>query len=421
MNKTRLKNGITIITKRIASSHAVSIGFWIKTGSIHENNKERGYAHFLEHMIFKGTKKRSAKQIAQEIDSAGAYINAITAKEYTAYYINIIHDKIDLALDILTDILENSVFNSNEIQKEKQVVLEEIKMYKDTTSELVHDKLIEAMLWGHPIGYPILGDENTIKGITDKKLINFFLKHYLSHNIIISASGNISHKKIVDHIIKKKFFNKYTGLEVNNNNINIKTKPRSIILTKKLEQIHLCLGFPSIPITNKSRYALYTLNAIFGSSMSSRLFQEIRESMGLCYSIYSFNSLYKNTGVFGIYAGTGINFFEKTLKEILKQIKKIKKNKLSKQEIINAKEHLKGNMALSYENIDTHMNSLARQEIYFKKHITFKEQLQMVDKIKPEDIHKAIQIIFPDDYKIIVSSIGHSDHKKILKKTNLSI
>ena len=420
MRKTVLENGITILTKNIPSSHAVSLGFWVKAGSIHENKSQSGCAHFLEHMIFKGTKKRSARQIANEIDTAGAYINAGTAKEYTSYYISIIHDKIDLALDILTDIIENSVFAPIEIRKERQVVLEEIKMYEDSPAELVQDNLIESMLQGHPIGHSILGKREIIENISRKKLISFFKAYYHPGNIVISAAGRISHDRIIDYISKKKFFKRKVS-SGKAPSVEDKIKPKSTIVSKDLAQVHFCLGFPGIPISDKSRYALYVFNSMFGASMSSRLFQNIREAMGLCYSIYSFNSMYKDLGVFGVYAGTGVNSFQRALNEVLKEIGKIKKGKMSKKEVFGAKEHLKGNMALAYENIDAHMNSMARQEIYYNKQILFKKQIKAIDMVSLDDVHNIAQRIFPDDYKIIVSSIGHKDHKKILNKTDLAL
>lgn len=421
MRKTILKNGITILTKYIPTSHAVSIGFWVKAGSIHEESKEKGYAHFLEHMMFKGTKKRDAKKIAQEIDTAGAYINAGTSKEYTSYYINIIKDKTDLAMDVLTDITENSIFDKKEMEKEKQVILEEIKMYEDTPTELVQDNLVEAMLGDHPIGHSILGSKKTIKDVTRKNILAFYGKYYKARNIIITAAGNMSHDKIVNYLDKKKFFYKKAEREEFPDNRQTDIISKDIIISQDLSQVHFCLGFPGISVIDGSRYAYYILNSLFGASMSSRLFQRIRESMGLCYSIYSFNSMYKDHGIFGIYAGTSVNTFQKALKEILNEIKRIKRGKLSDKEITSAKEHLKGNIVLAYESIDTHMNTLARQEIYYKKHHTLKEQLQIIDKVKPEDISTAIQTIFPSDYKIIISSIGHNDHKKILDNMDLVI
>jgi predicted Zn-dependent peptidase len=421
MKKTVLKNGITVITKKIPTSNSVSLGFWVKTGSIHESKEESGYAHFLEHMMFKGTKKRSAKEIAHVIDSAGAYINAGTSKEYTSYYINIIDTKINLALDILTDILGNSTFQEKEIKKERQVVLEEISMYEDTPSELVHDKLIEAMLWKHPIGHPILGQTRSIKKVSRNKLVKFFKRRYSPDKILITAAGNVSHENLLRYLRKVKFFSNTAQNKTAENEVENKIQSRNIILDKELAQVHFCMGFPSIPITHKLRHSLYILNAIFGSSMSSRLFQRIREDQGLCYSIYSFNSMYMKNGIFGIYAGTGLPTFEKTLTGTLKEIKKLKKKLVLKEEMQNGKEHLKGNMALAYENINTHMNSLARQEIYYGKQASLKQQIKNIDKVSLESIEEVINTIFPDDYKIIISSIGNKNHRKIINNIDLHI
>lgn len=421
MKKTILPNGIILLSKHIPSSHAASIGIWIKTGSINEKKSENGYAHFLEHMIFKGTERRSAEEIAQEVDSAGAYINAATSKEYTTYYINIIDTKIDLALDILTDILDHSTFQQEEINKEKLVILEEIKMYEDTPSEQVQDNLIEAMMDGHPIGNPILGKKEIIKKTGRDQLVNFFNNNYTSSNIIISAAGNIDHNYIADYITKVKFYHDKTEDQQDQIDMDHEIKARNIIQCKDFSQVHFCLGFPCITITSSLRYAIYILNAIFGASMSSRLFQRIRENLGLCYSIYSFNSLYKDNGLFGVYTGTSINTFEKSLNEIMQEIKKIKKVFLTKQEIINSKEHLKGNMALAYENISTHMNSLARQEIYYGEHFTFEELIRRIDQVTDDELKQSIDVIFPDNYKITVSSIGPKKHNKILNKSDLVI
>ncbi|MBU1077708.1 MAG: insulinase family protein [Spirochaetes bacterium] len=421
MKKSVLKNGITLLTEHISSSHAISVGFWLKTGSIEEAEKENGYAHFLEHMIFKGTKKRSPEMIAQEIDAAGAYINAATSKEYTTYFINIIDSKIDLAMDILTDIIDNSVFDSQEIEKEKQVILEEIKMYEDTPLEQVQDNLTEAMLFGHPISNPILGRKKNIRKITKEKIKTFYNRHYYPENTIVTAAGNVDHDKIKEYLIRSKFLDKKHLPRPAEKRFAGQIKSKDIIMAKDLAQVHFCLGFPSIKITDNLRYALYIFNAIFGSTMSSRLFQKIRESMGLCYSIYSFNSLYREAGLFGIYTGTGIQSFEKALKAILEEISKIKKDKFTQKEISNAKEHLKGNLALAYENINTHMNNLARQEIYYEKHFTFDEIIKKIEMVRSEDVENAINLVFPDDYKVIIASIGNKNHKKILKKFDLII
>ncbi len=416
MEKTTLDNGIRILTKKIPTSNAVSIGFWIQAGSSVETKGEQGYSHFLEHMMFKGTKSRTDKQIAEEIDKAGAYINAGTAKEYTSYYINIIHNKIEIALDILTDILENSTFLFDAINREKQVVLEEFKMYQDTPSEIVLDNLMEGLLSGHPLSLPILGKKEIIQDIDNKKLTNFYNEHYFADNLIITAAGQVAHEQVVNYIKNKKFYFTRTHSHQNSQVPIHSIQSKDIILEKDLEQVNFCLGFPGIPIASDLRFALYIINSIFGASMSSILFQRIRENLGLCYSIYSYDSLFKERGVFGIYSATSIAFFEKELLEILKVIREFKKKQISDEMIQDAKEHLKGNLALSFESIDTHMNNLGRQEIFFKEHYTFNDLIKLIDKVNKDQIFEVIQTLFPDNYKIIIASLGNKKHKKILSK-----
>lgn len=419
MERTRLSNGITVVTRKIPSSKAVSIGFWLKSGSTYEGNEEQGYSHFLEHMMFKGTKRRTEKQIAQEVDRAGAYINAGTSKEYTSYYINIIHDKIGLALDILTDLLENSVFLPAAIHREKQVVLEEIKMYEDTPSEIVQDNLLEGMLAGHPLAHPILGRRKAVQEITGAKIRSFYEKHYFPQNLIISAAGNLSHRRLVDTLVGSRFF---SGRKARKNSHVIRLRniqARPVLVEKDLAQVNFCLGFPGLPVTSPLRYALHIVNAILGASMSSILFQKIREEMGLCYSIYSFENLFRDLGVFGIYSATSISNFEKEITEILRIIRQFRKDRLDAQQIRDAKEHLKGNLALAFESIDMHMNNLGRQEIFYKRHYTFEEIIRMIDRVNQEDIRRVMDAVFPSGRRITVSSIGDPKHRKILEKLDL--
>ncbi|MDD5066897.1 MAG: pitrilysin family protein [bacterium] len=421
MERTVLENGIVVLTRKITTSRAVSIGFWIKSGSTFETADENGYSHFLEHMMFKGTVRRTEKQIAHEIDKVGAYINAGTSKEYTSYYINIIQDKLDVALDILTDILENSTFLPENIAKEKQVVLEEIKMYEDTPPELVQDNLLEGMLSGHPLARPILGRKDLIEAIDRDKLSRFYGKHYYPHNLIVAAAGNLNHKKIIDYLNRKKFLHKRKNgknshtLKINN------IRAREMIVEKDLAQVNFCLGFPGLPLRSELRFALHIVNAVLGSSMSSILFQKIRENMGLCYSIYSFENLFKDLGIFGIYSATSIRNFEKELNEIIRIIREFRKLKIKDETIRDAKEHLKGNLALAFESIDTHMNNLGRQELFYQKHYLFDDLIRLIDKVNKDQIHQVLHTIFPDRYKIIISSIGNKKHRKILEKLDLVI
>ena len=367
-------------------------------------------------MLFKGTKKRTAQDIAKEVDRVGAYLNATTTREYTGYFINIRKDKLELALDILTDIIENSTFPEKEIKREKQVVLEEIKMYEDSPDELVHDHLFEAMLWKHPLGKPILGDRRSIKKIKRRKILNFYNKYYTPNRLVISGAGYLDHNYVLKYLEKKKFLYSRRKSENELYNFTNKFQSRDYVVIRNLAQVHFCLGFRGIPADHPLRHSLYVLNTMLGSSMSSRLFQQIREKFGLCYSIYSFYSAFKEYGIFGIYAGTSIETFEKSFNKIIEEIKKIKKYGFTKDEIEDAKEHIKGHLALSYENNEIRMNRLAKQEMIFGRYFSYNEIVKLIDKVNTDTIMEVVEKIFPSNYKIVISSIGEERHTKILNK-----
>jgi len=421
VKKDIFENGLKIVTEKITTSNSLSIGFWVESGSANEKENEAGYAHFVEHMLFKGTKKRTAQQIAQEVDKVGAYLNATTTREYTGYFINIRKDRIDLALDILTDIIENSVFAEKQIKREKLVVLEEIKMYEDSPDEIVHDHLFRAMFGSHPLGRPILGTKKSIKKIKRENLINFYKRFYRPDKIIISAAGNVDHNYILEYLKKNRFLHSAEKVDFSDIQAQNKLQPQDYIIPRDLAQVHFCLGFPGLSANHPLRHSLYVLNTIFGSSMSSRLFQNLREKLGLCYSIYSFYSAFKSLGIFGIYAGTSLNTFEKAISQIIKEIKKIKKYGFTKNEIEDAKEHIKGHLALSYENNEVRMNRLAKQEMIFGRYFSYKEIVKMIDKVNADSIMEVVDKVFPDKYKIKVSSIGKEEHTEILKKVPLTI
>ncbi len=420
-NSTTLDNGIKILTYKNTYSNSVSVGFWINAGSIDEKDSESGFAHFIEHMMFKGTKKRNAFDIAKEIDKYGAYINAGTTKEYTSYYIKIDHNKIKNALDILIDMLSNSLFDKEELEKERRVVLEEIYMYEDSPTDVVHDNLLAAMYPSHQLGRPILGSIESVSSFNRKDILRFLRKHYTTDNLIISIAGKVNHKEVVDYIKKSNIFNNRRGIKSKKSRKLAKITRQDIIKTKDLSQVNFCLGFPAIKKNDERRYALYVINTLLGASMSSRLFQELREKSGLCYSIYSFTSLYRDSGILGIYAGTNLKNFPTAVEKIIYEIKKIKNNDISDEEIANVKEHLKGNIALSYDNNDTWMESMAKQSLFYNDYIHFKEIIKKVDRVTRKDVMELVNLLFPDNYKIIISSIGNKKHKKILSNLPLII
>lgn len=392
--KTTLSNGIRVVTERIRHVRSISIGFWFKTGSRDENREEEhGIAHFIEHMLFKGTEKRSALEIARAIDSVGGLLNASTSRELTSFYAKVLDKDFDLAIDLLSDILLNSLLPPEEIERERGVIYQEIKMVEDTPDEYIQDLFSQQYFPGNSLGHPILGDYQAIGRITKTQLLDFFRAYYLCPSrIIVSAAGKLDHDVVVQRIdstlgrIKPK--KEHRTLDT--------PQPASSvhIVRKDLEQVHLCMGTKGISQTYPLRFAGYLLNLVLGGSMSSRLFQEIREKRGLAYAVFSYLSSYSDTGIFTVYAGTSRNKVRKVTALILKELRSFKEKPLQKEEVEKAKEQLKGNMLLSYESTDNRMSRLAKGELYFNRFIPLKEILDGIRRVSAEDIQQLAQELF---------------------------
>ncbi|MBW1679032.1 MAG: insulinase family protein, partial [Deltaproteobacteria bacterium] len=366
--KTTLNNGIRVVTEQIPHVQSISIGIWVKTGSRDEPKEENGISHFIEHMLFKGTKRRTALEIAREIDAVGGVLNASTSREITSFYAKVLDRDFDLAIDLLSDIFLNSIFSSQEIKREREVIYQEIKMVEDTPDEYILDLFNQHFFSGHPLGHPILGNYQTIGQITKPRITEFFRTYYLHpFRIVVSVAGRLNHDRVVEKIestlgqIKPKEEDRILDTPQPISNTHIFSKP--------LEQVHICMGTKGISHTHPFRYAGYILNVLLGGSMSSRLFQEVREKHGLAYSIFSYLSSYSDTGIFSIYAGTTRDKLKKVIELIINELRKFKENPLGKQELKKAKEQLKGNILLSYESTDNRMSRLASGELYFGKFI----------------------------------------------------
>ncbi len=391
--KTTLSNGIRIVTERIPHVHSVSIGCWVKTGSRHEKKEENGISHFIEHMLFKGTKNRTALQIAKEIDSVGGVLNASTSREFTNFYAKVLSKDFDLAIDLLSDIFLNSLFPSQEIERERGVIFQEIKMVEDTPDEYIQDLFNQHFFSGHPLGYPILGNYKTISQITKNQLMEFFRTYYLRpFRIIISVAGKLDHNQVVKKI--ESTLGKIKPKEEEPTLDAPKITSKIHIFNKNLEQVHLCMGTKGISQTHPFRFAGYVLNVLLGGSMSSRLFQEIREKRGLAYAVYSYLSSYSDTGTLTIYAGTTHKKIKKVIELILKELRKFKEKPLEKNELEKAKEQLKGNILLSYESTDNRMSRLAKGELYFGRFIPLREILSGIKKVSVEDVQQLAQQLF---------------------------
>lgn len=413
--KEVLPNGITLLTEEIPSLRSISLGLMVAVGSSVEKKEEMGISHFIEHTVFKGTKNRNALQIAQTLDNVGGKLNAFTSKEFTMYYA-IVQDKhIDVALDLLSDIYLNPLFNDEDINLEKNVVLEEIRMYEDTPDEQIHDLFISTILHNHSFGNITLGEEKTVKSFNQEKINIYRKKHYTADHLIISIAGNINHKEVKHEIYR--IFSNLSGKKENGIMPIPKITPNLALKKKETEQIHLLLGAKGVSQTDNDRYAFAVLDGSLGGSMSSRLFQEIREKRALAYSIYSFNQGFKEIGLFGIYAGTRKENFEKVIDLILEQLRNVKKEGITKEEFERSKENIKGSMVLALESSNSRMNYIAKSQFYYDKIITIDDIIEKIDKVTLDDIIYLANKYFLDEY-LNLAVIGDLD-KLPFEKLNL--
>lgn len=409
--KTVLGNGVKIVTERIPYVHSISLGIWIITGSRNEDKSQNGIAHFIEHMLFKGTKKRSALEISKEIDSVGGLINALTSKEYTGIYVKVLDKNIDVAFDLLPDIFFNSNFDPKEIKREREVIFQEIHLSEDTPDEHIQELFSKSYFKDHPLAQPILGSLETVGNFNRKKLISFFHQnHYQPSKIIIAAAGNLDHQQIV------KGFSKSFGIITKKSTVSSRNslKPTSnfSLHTKTLEQVHLCIGTKGVSQGHPSRYAGYVLNTILGGSMSSRLFQEIREKKGLAYAIYSYFSSYYDAGLFTVYLGVSKKTAKEAVKLVVEELNKLRDNGIDDSELETAKEQLKGNTLLATESVDHRMTRLAKCEIYYNKFIPLKEILKKLDQVTSQDVKYLAQEIFDRKY-LSLAALGPITHKDL--------
>jgi predicted Zn-dependent peptidase len=401
-----LDNGIRLLTERMTQVRSISIGVWLTRGSRHETAERGGIAHFVEHMLFKGTTTRSAEDIAQAIDSIGGQLDAFTAKEYASYYIKVLDEHLPLAIDILSDIVMNPAFSADDIQREKKVVVEEIKMVEDTPDDLVHELFTQGFWADHPLGRPILGTRDTVESFTPDLLRDYFRDAYTSRNLIISAVGNLEHAHVRE-LVDKKFGSVPTiGEPLDEQAPTV--APKILVRNKELEQSHLCLGASSYPQNHDDRYASYVLNTLLGGSMSSRLFQNVREKRGLAYAVFSGLSAYRDAGSFTIYAGCSNEAVGEVIDLVVEELRGVKQAAVPDAELQRAKDHLKGSLMLSLENTASRMSHLARQEIYFDRQFSLDETLEGIERVTPEGIRDVARQMFSDG-GLAVTALGQLD------------
>ena len=415
IKKFTLKNGVRIVCEHVPYVKSVSLGIWVKTGSRNESKKNNGISHFIEHMLFKGTKKRSAAEIAESIDNIGGQLNAFTGKECTCFYAKTLDEHIDISIDVLSDMLFNSNYTKKDIAVEKKVIMEEIGMYEDSPEELVHDILSETVWEGSAIGYPILGTRKSLRGMNQEMILNYLGEHYIPSNIVIAVVGNFDEVRLEDML--DKYFGSWTSAVVEAPDLQTSTfKPEISIKEKDTEQVHLCIGFEGIRNGNDTLYPLLAVNNILGGGMSSRLFQKIRERKGLVYSIYSYPTAYNDAGLFTVYAGMKPEQLNEVISLIFDETRLLLNKGITQQELEKSIEQLKGNYILGLESTSSRMNSIGKSELLLGYINTPEEILGKINSITMDRIDEVIQKIFDLKHKgiSIVGSIKPDFDQSIL-------
>jgi predicted Zn-dependent peptidase len=399
-----LETGLTVLTEQIPHVRSVSIGLWVRVGSRHEPASCAGVSHFIEHLLFKGTERRSAEEIARAIDSVGGTLDAFTSRENTCLYAKVLGEHLPLAVDLLSDLLLNPRLDAEDLEKERRVVLEEIKMVEDDPDDLIHDLFAQQFWLDHPLGRPVLGSRETLKEITKDGVLAHLARFYQPDRVIVAAAGDLEHGRVVDLI--RAAFGAWQGRSVSSNG----SPPVSHLSVRHEErdsaQLHLVMGAEGLPYGSAGRYAFYLQNAILGSSMSSRLFQEVREKRGLAYSIYSYQASYQDSGLLAVYAGTSPDSFQQVVELIRAEIARLRTEPVDLEEFQRAKDQLKGNLLLGLESTSSRMTRLAKTEIYFQRYFDLDDIIQGIDGVTPEAFAELNRtLLVPDHYAL--TTIGH--------------
>ena len=408
VKKTVLDNGLTVVTEHTPAFRSITLGIWVKMGSRFETKEEKGMAHFIEHMLFKGTASRTALQIASSLEELGGSLNAFTGKEETCFYIHTLDSHLKMSVEVLADMICNSLFRPDDIEIERQVVLEEIKSVKDTPDEYIFDIFQEKIFPGQPLGFPILGNPENVKSFDRAKLLDFWKKYYQPHNIVISVAGNVQHNSLVEFV--KFYFNFSGGADKVEMYPAHAARNVHFKISEPVNQAHICIGNGAVSYYDENRFDLIALNIYLGGGLSSRLFQVLREELGFVYSVYSFLDFYKDTGVIGFYLGTDLKNQDKAINELYKELEKTVSQKLPEIKVNNLKEQIKGSFFLSMESTFKRMERLAKNEIYFNKFISVDELSISIKQINPDSINRtAVKYLNVDNLTSVIMSSGKVD------------
>jgi predicted Zn-dependent peptidase len=404
--KVILNNGVQILTEDIPHVRSVALGIWVHAGSRDEPPEMAGVSHFIEHLLFKGTLHRTARQIAEALEAVGGQLNAFTTKEFTCYYARVMDEYFDLALDVLADMIFNPLFKPEDLDRERNVIREEIKMYEDTPDELIHDVFATTIWKGHALGRPIIGNAQVISSLTREQILAHYQKNYAPANLVVAVAGNINHQQVVEKL--QRVFGSGRGQALTRQ--QSKPVPHAAVTcrTKETEQVHLCLGVPGLPLEHEQIYVFQIISTILGGGLSSRLFQEIRENQGLVYSIYSYHSSYHDTGLFCIYAGLSKNNVVPVIELVFKEIRDLQRKGITGEELRRAKDQMKGNLFLSLENVSTRMSRLAKSQLYLGKIVRPEEVVEKINQVTAAQVKEvAGRLLEPEIFAL--ASIGPWD------------
>jgi predicted Zn-dependent peptidase len=385
VRKTILPSGLKIVTEHISSVKSISVGIWVKTGSRNESEEQAGITHFLEHMLFKGTKSRTAYDIAQSMESVGGYLNAFTSNEYTCYYARCLDSKLETAIDVLSDMVKNSRFPKKELEKEKKVVLEEMKMYRDSPDDVVFEEFSKQVFQNHPIGRPVIGYEETVSAFKRQHLFDYMAERYQPDNLLVAVAGYVDHDDVIE-LVSSALNQNGTKTTSDQKQQLPEYEVTQNVIKKPIEQTHMITGRRALNYDHPDKYLLLLANTVLGGGMSSRLHQNIREKYGYCYSVGPFNQSYIDTGLFGVYVGTDQEYVPHVRELINKEFERIQTEEVGEKELSESKAQLKGKLLLSQENTSNRMTRLAKSELYFNRYVTLDELVENIDAVTQHEL-----------------------------------
>ncbi|MGB7727621.1 MAG: pitrilysin family protein [Candidatus Acidiferrum sp.] len=404
IHRHALPNGLVVITETMQHVRSVSVGIWVRNGSRREVQSENGLAHFLEHMVFKGTERRSAEHIAREMDSVGGMLDAFTSKEQICFNAKVLDEHLPIAFDVLADLVLRPKLDGDDVKKERQVVLEEIKMDLDNPEYLLHDLFTRGFWPDHSLGRPILGTPETVRKFDREGLRKRFQSWFAPDHIVVTAAGNITHEPVLS-LVEKEFGHLQPAQTTEEDPVPATAAPIHLESKRDLEQVHLCVGVPSLPIAHERRFGIAVLNNLLGGGMSSRLFQNIREKQGLAYAVFSELTPYSDTGMLSVYAGTAKETIGQVLDMTIAEFRAMKESPVSEEELLRAKNHLKGSLMLSLESTSSRMSNLARQELYFHRFSSLDEILASIEAVSREEVQTLAREFFQPE-RIAATVLG---------------